>query len=41
MFVLFRALRASPGVLCTVKLDEEKSKVAGLAQHNCKVCGRW
>jgi len=34
MFVLFRGLRASPGVLCTlyctVKLDEEKSKVAGL-----------
>ncbi len=49
---LCNCVRASPGVLSTsprtVKLDEEKSKCAGLdqengfgSQHNCTVCRGW
>jgi len=26
---------------CTVKLDQEQSKHAGLAQHKCKICSGW
>ncbi len=26
---------------CAVKLGQEQSKHAGLAQHNCKICSGW